>query len=199
MGLFPIFMNIIQFWVIDSIIKVGGVGGLGVPSEELDEADNEPLFNAIDDPDGDEDEDDATLPPAAKHDIEAQTRLRHSTDSTHTYPPSLPGSPTGPSTTVRYTSSRSPPTISRSLPLVQRRHSPPAPSLPRSAGVPALNLHSPPPKASGGVGARTKEDWQAWDGEEDWAERVGEEDWTGRRAEAGKGDVDGPWRAGEGS
>ncbi|KAI9453474.1 vacuolar membrane protein-domain-containing protein [Lactarius psammicola] len=184
MGLFPIFMNIIQFWVIDSIIKVGGVGGLGAPPEEPDEADNEPLFNAVDDPDGDEDEDDSGEAVLPKRDVEAQTRLRKSTDSTHTYPPSLPGSPTGPSTNIHYPG-RSPPPISRSLPLTQCHHSPPAPLAP-----------TPPPKANGGVGARTKEDWQAWDGEEDWAERVGEEDWTGRRAEAR---IDGTWRAEEGS
>ena len=192
MGLFPIFMNIIQFWVIDSIIKVGGVGGLGVQTEEqTDEADHEPLF--IDDPDGDEDEDESSEA-VAKRDVEAQaqTRLRHSTDSTHTYPPSLPGSPTRPSTTIRY-ASVSPPPISRSLPLVQR---PPAPLLPRSTVVPVVNSHSLPSKASEGVGARTKEDWQAWDGEEDWADRGGEEDWTGRRAE---GEVGSAWRAGEGS
>ncbi|KAH9022367.1 vacuolar membrane protein-domain-containing protein [Lactarius deliciosus] len=198
MGLFPIFMNIIQFWVIDSIIKVGGIGGLGTPPDEPDEeADHEPLFHGIGDPDDDEDEDDsggAAIPAAAKRDVEAQARLRHSADSSHTYPPSLPDSPTAPSTTIRYTS-RSPPPISRSLPLAQRHHSPPAPFLPRST---TLSLHSPPSKGNGGVGVRMKEDWQTWDGE-DWADRVGEEEWTGRRAEAKKGEVDGTWRAGEGS
>jgi hypothetical protein len=189
MGLFPIFMNIIQFWVIDSIIKVGGVGGLGVQLEEQgDETDHEPLF--IDDPDGDEDDDDSGEA-VAKRDVEAQaqtqTRLRHSIDSTHTYPPSLPGSPTGPSTTIRYTSV-SPPPISRSLPLVQR---PPAPLLPHSTAVPTVNSHSLPSKASEGVGARTKEDWQAWDGEEDWPDRVGEEDGTGREAEGEVGTGEG--------
>jgi len=193
MGIFPIFMNIIQFWVIDSIIKVGGVGGLGVAPEEPDEADQEPLFHAIDDPDGDEDEDDSG--DVDKRDIEAQvqTRLRHSTDSTHTYPPSLPGSPTAPSTTIRYTSA-SPPPISRSLPLVQRRRSSPPPL---STVVPVVNSYSLPSRASEGMGARMKEDWQAWDGEEDWADRVEEEDEAGRREEDRKG-VDGTWR-GEGS
>lgn len=186
--------------MIDSIIKVGGVGGVGAQPEEPDEADHEPLFHAIDDPDsGEEEEDDSRggiLTPVVKHDIEAQTqtRLRHSADSSHTYPPSLPGSPTTPSTAIRYTSA-SPPPISRSLPLVPRRRTPP----PRSTAVPLFNSYSLPSKASEGVGARTKEDWQAWDGEEDWADRVGEEDWTERRAEEGKGEVDGTWRAEEGS
>lgn len=204
MGLFPIFMNIIQFWVIDSIIKVGGVGGLGTPPEEPDETDDyEPLFHAIDDSD-DENEDgsgEAALPPVARRDgdVEAQTQcVRHSIESSHTYPPSLPGSPTGPSATIRYTSV-SPPPISRSLPLTQRHRSPPAPFLSRSTVVPTLNPQSLPSKASEGAGARTKEDWQAWDGGEDWADRVVEEERTGRRAEARKGEVNGIRRAGEGS
>lgn len=180
MGLFPIFMNIIQFWVIDSIIKVGGVGGLDASPEDPDEADNEPL---IDDHDSDgEEEDDDDSGEAAKRDVEAQTttttttttqRLRHSADSTHTYPPSSPGSPTATPATIRY-SSVSPPPVSRSLPLVQRRRSPPAPL--RLLG---LNSHSLPSRASESAGPRMKEDWQAWDREEDWTEHehehVGEE------------------------
>ena len=194
-------MNIIQFWVIDSIIKVGGVGGLGVQPEESDEGDHEPLFHSTDDPDGDEDEDDsreAVVSPVANRDVEAQTqtRLRQSADSSHTYPPSLPGSPKAPSTTIRYTSV-TPPPISRSLPLIQR--SPPTPLLQRSTVVPSVNSHSLPSKAIEGMGARTKEDWQAWDGEEDWAERIGEEDWTGREVEDGEGEIDDTRRAGEGS
>jgi hypothetical protein len=183
MGLFPIFMNIIQFWVIDSIIKVGGVGGLSTPSEEPDEAaDHEPLFN---DHDSDEEEDDEDGGEAAKRDVEAQTttattqRLRHSADSTHTYPPSLPGSPTATPATIRY-SSVSPPTLSRSLPLVKRRRSSPAP-----LRLPGLDSHSLPSRAGESAGVRMKEDWQAWDREEDWSEHVGEEDPMGQRAGEG--------------
>ena len=180
MGLFPIFMNIIQFWVIDSIIKVGGVGGLGPPLEEPDESDHEPLFNSIDGPDSDEEEEDSGE--AAKRDVEAQTqtRLRHSADSSHTYPPSLPGSPTSTSATIRF-ASVSPPTLSRSLPLIQRRRSSPPPLLPRLTVVP----HSLPSRASEGAGARMKEDWQAWGVEEDWADRDGEEDLIGQQAGEG--------------
>jgi len=158
MGLFPIFMNIIQFWVIDSIIKVGG---LGAPPDEPDEPDHEPLFNSIDDPNEDEDEEDMSGE-AAKHDIEAQAqRLRHSADSSHTYPPSLPSSPTV-----------SPPVLSRSLPLVQRRRASPA----RSTGLQVLNSQSLPSRASESVGARMKEDWQPWGSEEDWPDRFEEEE-----------------------
>lgn len=187
MGLFPIFMNIIQFWVIDSIIKVGGVGGLGPPPEEPDESDNEPLFNSIDGPDSDDDdeEEEGDSGEAAKRDVEAQThthtRLRRSADSSHTYPPSLPGSPTSTSATIRFASVSPPPTLSRSLPLIQRRRSSPPPLLPRLTVMP----QSLPSRASEGAGGRMKEDWQAWGGEEDWADREGEEDLIGRQAEEG--------------
>jgi len=183
MGLFPIFMNIIQFWVIDSIIKVGGVGGLGVPPEEPDESDNEPLFDSIDGPEGDEDEEDGGEEVVAKRDVEAQIpiqRLRHSNDSAYTYPPSLPGSPTGTPATIRHTSV-SPP-LSRSLPLVQRRRASPTPLLHLS--TPAQSL---PSRASESAGARMKDDWHAWGGEEDWADRdgEGEDDLMERRAGEG--------------
>ena len=185
MGLFPIFMNIIQFWVIDSIIKVGGVGGVGAPPDEPDEPDHEPLFNSVDDPDGDDDQDEAGVSvEAIKRDIEAQaqTRLRHSADSSHTYPPSLPSSPTTTLGTIRYTSaSPPPPPVSRSLPLVQRHRSSP----PRSTVVQALNSQSLPSRASENVGARMKEDWQPWGSEEDWADRFEEEgDLLGREGES---------------
>lgn len=167
MGLFPIFMNIIQFWVIDSIIKVGGVGGLSTspeeePDDDDDEADHEPLIDDHEGSDEDDEDDDA-----AKRDVEAQpmsttTRLRHSADSTHTYPP--PSSPT----TFRHASLSPPPALSRSLPLVQRRRSPPAP-----LRLHGLSSHSLPSRASES-GVRMKEDWQAWDREEDWAEQEGE-------------------------
>lgn len=66
MGLFPILMNIIQFWLIDSIVKASG-SALALPTESargsIDSA-NEPLFQA----DPDEDEDDDGEPP--RHDIE---------------------------------------------------------------------------------------------------------------------------------
>ena len=167
MGLFPIFMNIIQFWVIDSIIKVGGVGGLSTPPEEEpddddSEADQEPLIDDCERSDEEAEEEDG----AAMRDVEAQTttattRLRHSADSTHTYPP-----PTSP-TTIRYSSVSPPPALSRSLPLIQRRRSPPAPL--RLHGLSSRSL----PSRASESGVRMKEDWQTWDREEDY---VSEED-----------------------
>ncbi|KAI0940023.1 hypothetical protein AcV5_001242 [Taiwanofungus camphoratus] len=79
MGLFPIMMNVIQFWVIDSIVKSSPVASVALPSDSrrcsLD-PDNEPLFRAS----SDDEDDGGSLP--TRHDIE-NPRLRsrsHSRD-----------------------------------------------------------------------------------------------------------------------
>jgi hypothetical protein len=184
-------MNVVQFWLIDSVVKASGNAEIAL--NQPDSSDREPLFHSSDD-DGDDDDDargvgDAIAAPA-KCDIEAQTQgqvqlLRRSTDSSHTYPPRHDDS-----------STPTPPTVHRgSLSLLSslsgvissRRHRPsPAPLLPRSPMVPALNSPDPSSETSpAGANAdrRPKEDWQSWDSEGDWVERVGEEEWTGRQAE----------------
>ena len=196
MGLFPICMNVVQFWLIDSIVKAGGSAGITLPA---DPADREPLFRSSSDS-GDDDSDDNNadgdvIATAAKRDIEAQgpaKLLRRSDDSSHTYPPSLNGSP--PSASSVHRTSLSPPPASRRI-LSARRQRPP-PLQPRSPIVPAVNSPDPSSEVSVGAGAAAlpKEDWQAWDGDDDWVERVGEEEWTGRRAEGTKREVDGIWR-----
>ncbi|KAI0265954.1 vacuolar membrane protein-domain-containing protein [Gloeopeniophorella convolvens] len=188
MGLFPIFMNIVQFWLIDSIVKAGGTG-VALPADSpRTSLDRQPLFAPNDDLDDDDESDDALGAPLPKRDIEAGLPHAHlsrrSTDSTHTYPPSAPGSPTPAPAPAPVRSSSMSPTR---LP-ARRVRSPPAPLLPRSPMVPALNS----PDAQ-----RDKDEWAAWDGEGDadeWAERVGEEEWTGRRAAAAQGTVDSVWR-----
>lgn len=201
MGLFPIFMNVVQFWLIDSIVKASGNAEVVLPFNQPDLSDREPLFHSSDD--GDDDDDargvgDAIAPPA-KRDIEAHTQgqvqlLRRSTDSSHTYPPRHDDSPTLTPTVHR--GSLSPPPSSNSM-ISSRRHRPsPAPLLPPSPMPPALNSPDPSSETSpAGADAdrRPKEDWQSY-GEGDWAERVGEEEWTGRRAEAKKDEVEGRWR-----
>ncbi|KAH9855006.1 Vacuolar membrane protein-domain-containing protein [Lenzites betulinus] len=67
MGLFPIMMNIIQFWLIDSIVKGSGNNALSLDTDSSrgsGDLDREPLFRASED---DSDDDDG-LPP--RHDIE---------------------------------------------------------------------------------------------------------------------------------
>ena len=71
MGIFPIAMNILQFWLIDSIVKASSTPSavaLGVDSADpFHTSDREPLFNASDD----EDEDDHR-PRRLQRDIENQ-------------------------------------------------------------------------------------------------------------------------------
>ncbi|KAF9006665.1 vacuolar membrane protein-domain-containing protein [Cyathus striatus] len=57
MGIFPIVMNILQFWLIDSIVKASSATSLALDSDSPDSIhpqDREPLFNA---PSDDEDDD----------------------------------------------------------------------------------------------------------------------------------------------
>ncbi|EIN11002.1 hypothetical protein PUNSTDRAFT_100938 [Punctularia strigosozonata HHB-11173 SS5] len=159
MGLFPIFMNCLQFWLIDSIVKAS-TPPLTLASDSLDdsdERDREPLFRASSD-----DEEDA---PGRPHDIENQ--LPHSSSTSprepsvgkdvpdeqksadtmtgssapsgtqaamHSYPPSLShsDSPNRSPASSRL-SSKSP---------QRRRRSPPPPLLPRSPLQPAINSPS---------------------------------------------------------
>jgi hypothetical protein len=79
MGIFPIVMNVLQFWLIDSIVKASsGPVALEPDAEDPMHPDNEPLFNASDD------EDDDHRP--RRGDIESQlhTRPSHSSLDTHT-------------------------------------------------------------------------------------------------------------------
>jgi len=65
MGLFPIIMNILQFWLIDSIVKASEQpGSLALPDSRTSQ-DREPLFQASDS----DDEDDSTIG-RPKYDIE---------------------------------------------------------------------------------------------------------------------------------
>src|SRR5882762_1308924 len=68
MGLFPILMNVLQFWLVDSIVKASSA--VVLPSDSpRNSTDREPLFNADEESDGNED-------PSELPDIEAQRRSR---------------------------------------------------------------------------------------------------------------------------
>lgn len=194
-------MNVLQFWLIDSIVKAGGFTGIALPSDPLDPADREPLFRSSfdggeDAGDGENGADGDAIASPTKRDIEAQRQvqlLRRSNDSSHAYPPSLNNSAAA--GTVHRASLSPPPALRSALP-ARRHRSPPPPLHLRSHMVPAVNSPDPPSEASAstGTGTQSKEVWQAWEGDEDWVERVGEEEWTGRRAGARKGEVDNVWR-----
>ncbi|KAH9482941.1 Vacuolar membrane protein [Psilocybe cubensis] len=51
MGIFPILMNVLQFWLIDSIVKASAAGSVALDVEQGNYQDREPLFNAADDDD----------------------------------------------------------------------------------------------------------------------------------------------------
>jgi hypothetical protein len=156
MGFFPIFMNVVQFWLIvdsDSIVTKAG-GNAEIALNQPDSSDREPLFHSSDDDGDDDDDDDAravgdAIATPAKRDIETQRQgqvqlLRRSTDSSHTYPPRHDDSPilrlTPP--TVHPSSLSPPPSLSGVI--SSRRHRPsPAPLLPRSPMVPTLNSPDP--------------------------------------------------------
>ena len=74
MGIFPIMMNVIQFWLIDSIVKAsdGDWNHSRVDANTLNssDADREPLFHAP----NDDDDDDDDAPRVRPDDIEAQRR-----------------------------------------------------------------------------------------------------------------------------
>ncbi|KAF7352443.1 hypothetical protein MVEN_01209000 [Mycena venus] len=78
MGIFPIIMNILQFWLIDSIVKASGVA---LDLDTPDPLDREPLFHTPD-----EDDDDET--PNARHYNHAQTDIE-----SHPHPVNRPLSP----------------------------------------------------------------------------------------------------------
>ncbi|KAL0950209.1 hypothetical protein HGRIS_010201 [Hohenbuehelia grisea] len=74
MGLFPIIMNVLQFWLIDSIVKASAASERQ-ETEHTDHLDREPLFRAS------EDEDDEG---SVRDDIENQHRARsHSPPRSH--------------------------------------------------------------------------------------------------------------------
>ena len=51
MGIFPIIMNIVQFWLIDSIVKASTIAYTALDVESGPEPDTAPLFDASDDED----------------------------------------------------------------------------------------------------------------------------------------------------
>lgn len=166
MGLFPITMNILQFWLIDSIVKATHQPPVLVVDEREEAADREPLFRASED---DSDDDDETR----RRDIEAsrprpsRTPSRSSVTKKDAPEPKSIGSTT-PDTSAPSSSSRTgasfsthaypprgssisgsidddSPTSARSN--SSRRRSPPPHLLPRSPMVPAMNSPSCMPSA----------------------------------------------------
>ncbi|KAJ7129271.1 vacuolar membrane protein-domain-containing protein [Mycena epipterygia] len=221
LGIFPILMNCIQFYLIDSIIKASGVA---LDMDTPDPLDREPLFGA---PDDDDDDEHGGNVYTQNHDIESHPRpaarprspsngrsrssdkLRtpvepkttgSSTPSqpieVHAYPPSLASS----------ASSSSPPqapVLREATKLKPKRRSPPSPIHIRTLNPAAVNSPRQTPKTAPvpvvpapAPAPAEEEAWgDSWDDPDDWANKVGEEDWTGRRMEEKKGVLSG-WDSG---
>ncbi|KAL0580739.1 hypothetical protein V5O48_001297 [Marasmius crinis-equi] len=84
MGLFPIIMNVLQFWIIDSIVKASDAPLAlddGDAPRSRDHADTEPLFGV---PSDDEDDDDDTTP-RRPHDIENPAPSSSRPSRSHSY------------------------------------------------------------------------------------------------------------------
>jgi hypothetical protein len=167
MGLFPIAMNILQFWLIDSIVKATQQPAVALDSEEGHDSDvREPLFRASEDDDDDDDagerprdiESARPRPPSRTPSKTSGTGDEHKSTATIT-----PGASTSstPGTSSRAGASfamHAYPPRDRSTPPTpddeeepsptsarsnsSRRRSPPPPLLPRSPLQPAINSPS---------------------------------------------------------
>jgi hypothetical protein len=70
MGIFPILMNILQFWLIDSIVKASASSDFfasDLPSNSSHEGDREPLFTNSSDDESDDPPHDIENPPPRSH------------------------------------------------------------------------------------------------------------------------------------
>lgn len=220
-GIFPILMNCIQFYLIDSILKASGVA---LDMDTPDPLDREPLFGAPDDDDDDDqhsgnvyaqNQDLESHPrPAARSSSPSSGRTR-SSDKLRTPEPKSTGSSTPsqpievhayPPSLASSASSSSPPpapVLREATKLKPKRRSPPSPIHIRTLNPAAVNSPrqtpktAPVPVVSEPAPAPAEEEaWgDSWDDPDDWANKVGEEDWTGRRMEEKKGVLSG-WDSG---
>jgi len=171
MGIFPIIMNIVQFWLIDSIVKASGVA---LDLDSPDPLDREPLFRTPDD-----DEDDAGANNYhAQTDIESHPRpvsrslspssgRSRSSDKLrtpmepkssgasstaqpvemHAYPPSIASSASSLSSSPPPAQT---PVLREATKLKPKRRNPPSPITIRNNNRPAVNSPRPGPTPKSG-------------------------------------------------
>ncbi|KAF9534126.1 vacuolar membrane protein-domain-containing protein [Crepidotus variabilis] len=202
MGFFPILMNIIQFWLIDSIVKASSIAGVALDIEnDGGHHDREPLFNAEDDDDefrpslpeqhrrrtsassydsrGYQSHDDQTSNTSVTTPNEIKQSSPKLVDS-HAYPPSLSSS----MVSNVSTSQDKPPRIAKNLIKKSKRRDAPTP-IPESISVSGpsslSHTHTAPPLTNTTIPTnRQSSDWGAnWDDANDWdhSNSVGNEDW----------------------
>lgn len=222
MGIFPIIMNTLQFWLIDSIVKASPEESVSLNTDAHDGLDREPLFRASEDDDGDEGQ-----VGQQRYDVENPRALNASSHErgsssgntsgsvtpvptgskesesdapsdtgTHSYPPSLSSSITSTSSS---TSSLGKPPIREATKLGKKRKTAPTPLHVHQSSVPAINspgqVTAPLEPKIQDVPLTASHDWDDGWGDEadDWADKVGEEDWTGRRMGEARDDIENTW------
>jgi len=75
MGIFPIIMNVLQFWLIDSIVKASS-SAVALAIDASEDQDREPLFTGG----SDDEDDDSDIP--QPHDLESQSQFSRATSIT---------------------------------------------------------------------------------------------------------------------
>jgi hypothetical protein len=167
MGIFPIIMNVLQFWLIDSIVKASNPTSVALESDTPGlYPDREPLFVASDDDDDDTDyrrrDIENPRPNARSHSPRRSNDKPYSSSSTpeehksssastsdqqrdHSYPPSLSGSMVSTSSNQSSVA----PKPARNLLKKANRRAAPAPLSLRTAHQPAVNS----PSLSAGISA----------------------------------------------
>ncbi|KAG1873573.1 vacuolar membrane protein-domain-containing protein [Suillus subalutaceus] len=194
MGLFPIIMNILQFWLIDSIVKASSSSAeLPTNSPRMSDVhDREPLFHA---PEDDEDDvhcdiENPQLPHIRMPTGDDAETIVASEDSKGKFSES-----TSPSSIFQSTTPSSlvphdyPPSVgSLSSQSSRSRHkykrSPPSPLEFQTSHMPAINSSDPPRSSDVDCSASEREDC---------AERVEDEERAGTRTEQTKGIVNKIW------
>lgn len=181
MGIFPILMNIIQFWLIDSIVKASSMAVVALDIEQRTH-DNEPLFQ------GEVEDDYHPSQPNRRSSSLSTRRLDtlddHSFDTSisgilmtkestnhvdsHSYPPSLSGS----------ISSNMAPKLPQSLPKQTKRIvSRPLPGSSHHSG--SSSLPRTPPPATHAPAVAESADWaESWDDGEEWEQKNNSLDWN---------------------
>ncbi|KIJ69796.1 hypothetical protein HYDPIDRAFT_77379 [Hydnomerulius pinastri MD-312] len=218
MGIFPIIMNVLQFWLVDSIVKASTnpVTLLTGSPRNSDSQDREPLFVSTEDDDdvAPQDIENASRPASSRTTSgdDSKTAVgseydkskllgsgssspmdfsRTPSPAAHDYPPNSVGSSSGSSSLSsrsRYKYKRSPPP-----PLdFQPTHTPAvnSPDPPRNAPSSQQNSRLQPSSSANDPAA----DFDAWE-KDDWADRVGDEEWTGRRLEQKRNLLSDTWRS----
>jgi len=158
MGIFPILMNVLQFWLIDSIVKASSVAAVALDVEHDAYQDRQPLFHAGSDDEGDEQPSRALNVNRRDSQTSYDSREHHSHDlsfatGTGMTTPDEGKSPAGPSN--EDDSHSYPPSLSSSLSDAQSTHNLKAPRVaknlmkkPKRNDAPLHSSRSNPPGSS---------------------------------------------------